>query len=52
MALRDIFGLATAFLVLAGIAFAITNDGKTANIVKTSGDSFGGLIKAATNPAG
>lgn len=49
---REVFGLLTAIVVLAGFAFAIANGGQTAGIIKTAGDSFGGLVKAATNPAG
>ena len=45
---RDIFGVATAVLVLAGITVAIVNGGETANIIGKVGESFSGVVKAAT----
>ena len=35
-------------VVLAGLAFAIANGSDTALVMKTAGDSFAGLIRAAT----
>lgn len=48
MVLRETFGVATAIVVLAGIAFAIANGRETANVITAAGSSFAGLIKAAT----
>lgn len=48
MAMRDILGIATAFVVLAGISVAIVNGSQTANIIGKVGDSFSTVVKAAT----
>lgn len=48
MVVKDAFGLMTGIVVLAGIAFAIANGKETARIMSAAGDSFAGLIRAAT----
>lgn len=45
---RDILGIATAVLVLAGITVAIVNGDKTASIIGKVGESFSGVVRAAT----
>lgn len=46
--MREVVGVATAIIILAGIAFAIANGKETASVIEAAGSSFGGLIKAAT----
>lgn len=46
--MRDIIGVATAIVVLAGVSVAIANGGNTAKVIEAFGNSFGGVIKAAT----
>lgn len=48
MVVKEGIGLLTGVLVLAGLAFAIANGEDTARIMKAAGDSFAGLVKAAT----
>jgi hypothetical protein len=48
MIVKEGIGLLTGIVVLAGIAFAIANGSDTANVMKAAGDSFAGLIRAAT----
>ncbi len=48
MVVREAVGLLTGIVVLAGLAFAIANGSDTAAIMKAAGDSFAGLIRAAT----
>lgn len=48
MELRDIIGLGTAVLVLAGITVAIVNGDKTARIIGTVGNSFANVVTSAT----
>lgn len=48
MLVKEGVGLMTAIVVLAGFAFAIANGSDTAQVLKSAGDSFGGLIRAAT----
>lgn len=48
MVVREAVGLLTGIVVLAGLAFAIANGKDTAAIMKAAGDSFAGLIRAAT----
>lgn len=48
MQLREVFGLLTAFVVLAGVSVAIVNGGQTANILTAAGDAFGNMTRAAT----
>lgn len=50
MVVKDIIGVAVAIVVLAGLSVAIINGGQTASVIKASGDSFAGLISAATHP--
>lgn len=51
MNLDEIFGLAGSIVVLAMLSVAIYNGDKTAKIIKASGDTFSGSIKAATGKA-
>ncbi len=44
----ELVGLGVAFVVLAGIAYAIANGTNTANILGTMGNVFIGSIQAAT----
>lgn len=48
MAGRDIFGLLSAIVVLAGLSVAITRGSNTAAILGAAGDSFASVIHAAT----
>lgn len=48
MVVKDAFGLLTGIVILAGLAFAIANGGETAKVMQAAGDSFAGLIRAAT----
>lgn len=51
MAIERLFGLASSIVVLAMLSVAIYNGDKTAAIIKASGDTFSGSIKAATGKA-
>lgn len=51
MRASDALGVVTAIIILAGVAIAIRQGGNTANILKTAGESFSGVIKAATGNA-
>jgi len=44
----EIFGLAGAIVVLAGISVAIIYGGRTAQVVNSFGNNFVGAIRAAT----
>lgn len=48
MIVKDAIGLLTGIVILAGLAYAIANGANTAKIVGAAGDSFAGLIRAAT----
>lgn len=48
MLVKEGIGLLTGIVVLAGLAFAIANGEDTARVMKAGGDSFAGLIRAAT----
>ncbi len=48
MVWKEGIGLLTGIVVLAGITFAIANGDKTAQVMTAFGNSFGGLVKAAT----
>lgn len=48
MVVKEAVGLLTGIVVLAGLAFAIANGRETARVVQAAGDSFAGLIRAAT----
>lgn len=48
MATRDIFGLAGAIVLLAGLATVVIRGGQTAQILSAAGQSFATVIKAAT----
>lgn len=51
MIIEEGFGLLASVVVLAGIAYAIANGGKTASIISAGGDSFASIINAATGRA-
>ncbi len=48
MAVRELFSLAAAFVILAGVSVAIVNGDKTAAILDHSASGFGNVIRAAT----
>jgi hypothetical protein len=48
MAVREVFSLLTAIVVLAGIAVAITRGDQTAHVLDASANGFGNVIRAAT----
>lgn len=48
MVMRDLIGVLTGIVVLAGIAVALSKESDTANVISQFGTSFGGVIKAAT----
>ena len=48
MIVKEGFGLLTGIVILAGLAFAIANGKETAAVMQAAGDSFAGLIRAAT----
>lgn len=48
MDVREIVGVFTAVIVLAGLAVVVTNGGNTAAIFTSAGKSFAGVINAAT----
>lgn len=48
MDLRELFGLLTGFLILAGISMAIINGGNTAAVIGALANGFAANIKAAT----
>lgn len=48
MQVRELFGLAGAIVVLAGVAVAITRGDKTAQVLEATGNGFAKVIKAAT----
>lgn len=48
MVLRDVIGLGVAFVILAGIAFAISRGSDTARIINAMAQGFANTIRAAT----
>lgn len=50
MVLKDVIGIGTAVIILAGLSVAILNGGQTASIISASGTAFSGLITSATHP--
>lgn len=48
MSFREIIGLGTAVLALAGLSVVIVNGGNTARVLSSIGSSFAGVIRAAT----
>lgn len=48
MNMRDLVGLGTAVLVLAGLSMAITRGGDVAKILEATGNSFSTVVRAAT----
>jgi hypothetical protein len=47
---RDVFGLGTAIIVLAGIAFVIANSQGTGTVLDALSGGFARLVSSATNP--
>lgn len=45
---REIVSIATLLVVVALITYAIANGGNTAKVISSAGDSFAGLLRAAT----
>ena len=50
MAVKDLIGVATGIIILAGLSVAIINGGQTAQVINAAGNSFANLIGAATHP--
>lgn len=48
MVMRDVIGVFSGIVVLAGIAVALSKQSDTANVISAFGSSFGSVIKAAT----
>jgi len=48
LAVRELFSLATAIIVLAGVAVAITRGDQTAHVLDSAASGFGNVIRAAT----
>jgi uncharacterized iron-regulated membrane protein len=48
MQLREVFGVMTGVLILAGISVAIVNGGQTANIFTAAADGFANVVRSAT----
>lgn len=48
MNVRDLFGILTAIVVVAGIAVAVRNGGETAKVIDASANGFSNIVKAAT----
>jgi hypothetical protein len=47
---RDVIGLFSAVIVLAGITFAIANGGGSAQLLGAIGSSFSNIVGTATHP--
>lgn len=45
---RDIVGVATAIVIVAGLTAAVVNGRQTAAVIGAIGDAFSGSIRAAT----
>ena len=48
MAVKEIVGLASAVLILAGLSMVVTRGTDVANILSATGNSFARVINAAT----
>lgn len=48
MVMRDIFGIATAIIVLAGVSVAIVNGGDTAKVISSIATGFNSVVRTAT----
>ncbi|MDE3097001.1 MAG: hypothetical protein KGK07_13515 [Chloroflexota bacterium] len=48
MVIKDVFSIATAIIVLAGLSMAILHGGETARVIEAGTNGFASLIKAAT----
>jgi hypothetical protein len=48
MQTNEIASIAVAFIVLAGITFAIAKGGETASILGAAGNAVSGVIRAST----
>jgi hypothetical protein len=51
MAVRELFSLATAFVILAGVVVAIAPGNQTTAILDHTAGGFGNVIRAATGRA-
>jgi hypothetical protein len=47
---RDIIGVATAIVVVAGLAVVVARGGETAKVLSAAGHGFAEVINAATQP--
>ena len=47
MVVREVFSLAVAFVILAGISYAIFRGDETVRIIGAAGDAFANSIRAA-----
>lgn len=45
---REFFGLLTAVLILAGLAFIVTNGTQSAAIIGAGSNGYANLVRAAT----
>ena len=45
---QEIFGLAAAIVILAGLSVAIVNGGKTAQVIGAAGGAFTNSLRVAT----
>ena len=52
MAVREVFSLATAFVILAGVAVAIVHGDQTAHVLDATASGFGSVIRSATMQKG
>lgn len=48
MRVSEVIAIPMAIIFLAGITVVIVNGGNTARVLQSAGDSFAGLIRAAT----
>lgn len=52
MQIREIIGLGTAFIVLAGFSVAVAKNSNTSGVLTAIGNAFSGTINAATHVGG
>ncbi len=52
MAVRELFSLAAAIVILAGVAVAITRGDQTARVLDATANGFANVIRAATMQRG
>ena len=48
MVIKDLFGIMTMIVVLAGITYAIANSGNTVRLMSSGGDIFDKWVRTAT----